>query len=389
MVVLDSLAKLCRTWAVVEHRRFNTLDQGESEGVFPINSQHCSSSLQSIIDLAAHVSEFAMTSLNAAQEKQEDTNLLVSDVFNLFKINQQCLLDFKVPVRLEVPKCFFTAALVSYDASLIEQACDYIVLNRNTVVPFLRAEKKAATQNGDSVTSDLVASQLTERQLASLNEVGRDYLVFLAPGRTEVKKGSLLKEVWAAGREDWIRDHLFISSHPAFLPAGLKYLGQQGLEAEQVSKAWQRLKEEDNDATMSSLATGVTMAGFMEVALERHPGIREFLTAFTRKERPGPRSEREECGKSVSSQATAQTGDSGVFSSAKRQQGKRNSQGIPLPLPVPKRKSKETGEPGWRGKGLGKESRGLEERKRKEVGARLEKSGRGSRLVERALREKN
>ena len=297
MVVLDSLAKLCRTWAVVEHRRFNTLDQGESDGVFPINSQHCSNSLQSIIDLTAHVSEFAMTSLNAAQEKQEDTNLLVSDVFNLFKINQRCLLDYKVPVRLEVPKCFFTAALVSYDASLIEQACNYIVLNRNTVVPFLRAEKKSATQNGDSITSDLVASQLTEKQLASLNEVGRDYLVFLAPGRTEVKKGSLLKEVWAAGREDWIRDHLFISSHPAFLPAGLKYLGEQGLEGEEVAKAWQRLKEEDNDATISSLATGVTMARFMEVALEGHPGIREFLTAFT----PKARTERvEECGKSVS-----------------------------------------------------------------------------------------
>ena len=36
-----------------------------------------------------------------------------------------------------------------------------------------------------------------------------------------------------------------------------------------------------------------------------------------------------------------------------------------------------------------KESRGLEERKRREDGAKLEKSGRGSRLVERALREKN
>ena len=82
-----------------------------------------------------------MTSLNAAQEKHEDTTLLVADVFNLFQINQQCLLHHKVPVRLEVPKCFFTAALVSYDASLIEQACAYIVFNRNTVIPFLLAEK--------------------------------------------------------------------------------------------------------------------------------------------------------------------------------------------------------------------------------------------------------
>ena len=66
-------------------------------------------------------------------------------------------------MRLEVPKCFFTAALVSYDASLIELACAYIVFNRNTVIPFLRAEKKAATQKSDLITSELVASQLTEK----------------------------------------------------------------------------------------------------------------------------------------------------------------------------------------------------------------------------------
>lgn len=69
-----------------------------------------------------------------------------------------------------------------------------------------------------------------------------------------------------------------------------------------------------------------------------------------------------------------------------------------LPLPVPKRKSRETGEQGWRGKeskekgrGVVEKGRGAEERlgKRKETGPRLEKSGRGNRLVERALRERN
>ena len=58
---------------------------------------------------------------------------------------------------------------------------------------------------------------------------------------------------------------------------------------------------------------------------------------------------------------------------------------------MPKRKSKETGEQGWRGKESKEKGRGVEERlgKRKEAGSRLEKSGRGRRLVERALRERN
>ena len=156
--------------------------------------------------------------------------------------------------------------------------------------------------------------------------MGRDYLVFLAPGRTEVKRDSLLKEVWAAGKEEWVRDHLFISSHPAFLPAGLKYIGEQHFDSEEILKAWQGLKEEDNNATMTSLSLGVTMAGLLEVALEKHSGIKEFLAAFTPKERTRARWDKEDCGRSASSQATAQTGDSGISSAAKKQPGKRNSQ---------------------------------------------------------------
>ena len=75
-----------------------------------------------------------------------------------------------------------------------------------------------------------------------------------------------------------------------------------------------------------------------------------------------------------------------------------------MPLPVPKRKSRESGEPGWAGKSVergrqvegnkGKEVEGnkrkeMEGNKGKEVGLRMERSARGGRLVERALREKN
>ena len=83
-----------------------------------------------------------------------------------------------------------------------------------------------------------------------------------------------------------------------------------------------------------------------------------------------------------------------------------------MPLPVPKRKSRESGEPGWGGKSVergrqvegnkGKEVEGnkmervegnkrtqVQGNKRKEVDLRMERSARGGRLVERALREKN
>ena len=83
-----------------------------------------------------------------------------------------------------------------------------------------------------------------------------------------------------------------------------------------------------------------------------------------------------------------------------------------MPLPVPKRKSRESGEPGWGGKSVergrqvegnkgkevegnkrtqaeGNKGRQVEGNKGKEVGLRMERSARGGRLVERALKERN
>ena len=55
--MLHSLLRLARAWAAVEHRRFNMIDQGEREAVFPINSEHCASSAQSILDLMQKLNE--------------------------------------------------------------------------------------------------------------------------------------------------------------------------------------------------------------------------------------------------------------------------------------------------------------------------------------------
>ena len=67
-----------------------------------------------------------------------------------------------------------------------------------------------------------------------------------------------------------------------------------------------------------------------------------------------------------------------------------------MPLPVPKRKSRESGEPGWGGKSVergrqveGNKGKEVGGNNRKEVGLRMERSARGGRLVERALKEKN
>jgi hypothetical protein len=135
LLVVLGLGDLLRSWATVEHAKFNTVGQGEEHGLFPINSQHCANSLQSVLELGRHIGELATYSLAQAVEQQEETDLLVSKVFDMYKLNQKALLQHKVPVRLEVPKHFFYAAVFSYNAALIDQvsSCNLNLTVTNTM----------------------------------------------------------------------------------------------------------------------------------------------------------------------------------------------------------------------------------------------------------------
>ena len=116
------------------------------------------------------------------------------------------------------------------------QACDYVLLNTD-VQPFLRKCRLQKIQEDDSVTAEIISEQLNKANTSTLNTVARDMLVFLAPGRTEVKAASALRLPWARGREAWLRDNLFLSSHPAFLPHVLSYLGGLQLEEHELAAA--------------------------------------------------------------------------------------------------------------------------------------------------------
>ena len=100
-------------------------DQGKKEAIFPINSVHCDSSLQSILELSNHIGELTTVTLAQAMENQEDYGILVCKIFSIFKLTQKIMIQYKIPVRLEVPKSYFYTALFSYNAALINQVLDF------------------------------------------------------------------------------------------------------------------------------------------------------------------------------------------------------------------------------------------------------------------------
>ena len=258
---------------------------------------------------------------------------------------------------------------MSRTLTLSLQACDYVLLNTD-VQPFLRKCRLQKIAEDDRVTAEIIGEQLNKANTSTLNTVARDMLVFLAPGRTEVKAASALRLPWARGKEAWLRDNLFLSSHPAFLPHVLSYLGGLHLEQEELAAAWLRLKEEDSGRPITSRRDKkqVSVSDFMAIALADFPAIADFVATFSKGTTSGGAGEQDR--QSVCSQATASTADSGVFSKHPEQhgaRGKRNSENMPGPENTP-----------GPGEGRGKRARLGE-------GA----GSRGGRMVERALRERN
>ena len=76
--------------------------------------------------------------------------------------------------------------------------------------------------------------------------------MFLSPGNVHLTMGSILIQGWSAPLgEDWLREGLYVSSHPALLPYVLEYLDcLDSLElgnSREKQLAWLQLSEEQDD----------------------------------------------------------------------------------------------------------------------------------------------
>ena len=74
-------------------------------------------------------------------------------------------------------------------------------------------------------------------------------LVFLSPGNVHLTMGSIMTQGWSAPLgEDWLREGLYLSSHPALLPYVLEYLDSLELgNSREKQLAWLQLSEEQDD----------------------------------------------------------------------------------------------------------------------------------------------
>jgi len=246
LVMLGFLHNLLRTWGAVEYERFTK----HKRGIFPLNTVHCENALEAISELSTEIGELAVLALSMARERGDSTNLLTSQVLAMYRVSQLVMLEYSVPLRLELPTVYLYSALFSHSAGQLAQACQHVLLNKNTVFPTLNKALRSLELMGgyDSLNTELVANMVSDKSREELLVATRDMLVFLSPGEVHLTMGSILRQGWSLPLgEDWLREGLYLSSHPALLPYVLEYLDSLELSTEDKQVAWLQLSEEQED----------------------------------------------------------------------------------------------------------------------------------------------
>lgn len=309
------LHTLLRHWGTLEHERFVT----HKQGIFPANSHNCDNSLESIIELSKHIGEISLLALALAREKGQNVDLLVSQVVCLALTTQQIMLRVNVPLRVELPNQFIYTALFSQHPVHLAQVCSFILQDKREVWPALKRKEAEMEAQGSGLNRALVASMISSDCVESLKTAVWDLLAFLAPGKVEVMPGSILKQPWVLRGdvdETWLRESLYISTHPAFLPQVISYFDSLGLNPSEQQDAWLQLcVEPETDSSGSQEDSRGNIFHFHTHLARQFPSVTELIREF----RPAASGRREVVREtadtqSMSSQRTNCTEDSGVFS---------------------------------------------------------------------------
>ena len=351
LLLLSNLHKLLRTWAAVEHERFIR----PKRSIFPVQTDNCINSLESIHQLSNAIGEMSSLSLAQARERGERTHLLTSQVLTSYSTSQQVMINYNVPVMLQLPAHFLYDALFSHSADLIDLSCQLMLLVKAEVLPMLKAaHRNSELENGkDHPTTVIIEEMYNEDAKDPMEAVLRDFLVFLSSGQVNLTESSILRQGWEVEEgEEWLKDNLFIACHPAVFPITLEYMESLHLSERDMQRAWEELTTEQDEDTMetnialdegpriaarsfySNLPTGSGMnkpklgklSDFLSLVKRDLSSIEGLIQAFKQKPASRPqvkRSHRETDLRSVISQLTE---DSGV-ESLKPKRSRRSQEG--------------------------------------------------------------
>ena len=99
----------------------------------------------------------------------------------MYRTSQLVMLEYSVPLRLELPTMYLYSALFSHSAGLLAQACQHVLLNKKKVFPTLNEALRSLEMVGgyDSLNTSLVAHMISVQAREELLVATRDMLLFI------------------------------------------------------------------------------------------------------------------------------------------------------------------------------------------------------------------
>ena len=112
----------------------------------------------------------------------------------IFRCTQRILLDYQIPLKIELPTVFLYDSLFSHSADLLSLSCDHILTVKKTVLPALRKSvREAELQHGpDHPTTFVIEEMLSQEVNKQLQTATRDILVFFSPGISGTNIGLII-----------------------------------------------------------------------------------------------------------------------------------------------------------------------------------------------------
>ena len=99
----------------------------------------------------------------------------------MYRTSQLVMLEYSVPLRLELPTVYLYSALFSHSAGLLAQAGQHDLLNKKKVIPTLNEALRSLEMVGgyDSLNNSLVADMISVQAREELLVAKRDMLLFI------------------------------------------------------------------------------------------------------------------------------------------------------------------------------------------------------------------
>ena len=154
-----------------------------------------------------------------SQYKSSEKPYAKNFVFS-FQITR-CFIKRDIPIRANIPKPILYLSIFGSSSVSMSRTFDYICTVKHEVIPMILRSLKQLQEDNNDVGHKVASNQLED--VNDINEVAKDALAILGTEKYLTRGESIFRRDWTID-EEFVRQNLDLTSHPAFFSYVIKYL---------------------------------------------------------------------------------------------------------------------------------------------------------------------